>query len=96
MLDLYADWCIACKVMERQVFPDVAVAAAMSEFTLLRADVTANSDEDRALLAHFKLFGPPSMLLFDGAGHERMAFRIQGEKSAGELSAHLRRFLASS
>ena len=96
MLDLYADWCIACKVMERQVFPEAAVAAAMSEFTLLRADVTANSDEDRALLAHFKLFGPPSMLLFDGAGHERMAFRIQGEKSAGELSAHLRRFLASS
>ena len=96
MLDLYADWCIACKVMERQVFPDNAVASAMSQFTLLRADVTANSDEDRALLAHFKLFGPPSMLLFDGAGREREDFRIQGEKSAPELSAHLRRFLASS
>ncbi len=96
MLDLYADWCIACKVMERQVFPDGAVAAAMSQFTLLRADVTANSDEDRELLARFKLFGPPSMLLFDGAGREREEFRIQGEKSASELSAHLRRFLASS
>ena len=94
LLDLYADWCISCKLMERDVFPDANVAEALSRFRLLRADVTANSDADKALLAHFGLFGPPSMLIFDRRGVEHRDFRIQGEKDAPALTAHLARFLA--
>ena len=94
LLDLYADWCIACKVMEREVFPVAEVQASMSRFALLRVDVTANDELDRALLAEYGLFGPPSMLFFDATGRERTEFRVQGERNAAEFAAHLQRVLA--
>ncbi len=91
ILDLYADWCISCKIMEHSVFPQPEVAAALAEFHLLRADVTRNTAEDKALLDAYGLFGPPSLLFFDRTGQELVEARLQGEVDAPELSAHLRR-----
>ncbi|WP_047249766.1 protein-disulfide reductase DsbD [Chromobacterium subtsugae] len=71
LLDFYADWCIACKEMEAEVFPQAQVAAKLGRFTLLRADVTANSPEHQALLKRFGLFGPPGIILFDAQAAER-------------------------
>jgi thioredoxin:protein disulfide reductase len=93
LLDLYADWCISCKQMERNVFPDPAVSERMAQFTLLRADVTANDAEDRALLQAYGLFGPPSFLFFTSDGEEFKEFRIQGEVDRHRFSAHLERLL---
>jgi len=95
ILDLYADWCISCKTMERNVFPDSAVAARLNQFTLLRADVTANDDADRALLNHYGLFGPPSLVFFAEDGGEIKEVRVQGEVDADTLAAHLGAVLAS-
>ena len=89
ILDLYADWCISCKVMERNVFPDRQVAARLNQFTLLRADVTENDDLDRQLLNHYGLFGPPSLVFFSVDGHELTEVRIQGEVNAKTLRNHL-------
>ncbi|HSG89693.1 MAG TPA: protein-disulfide reductase DsbD [Pseudomonadales bacterium] len=89
MLDLYADWCISCKVMERNVFPQPAVQAQMARFELLRADVTANEAEHRALLAAYDLFGPPSLLFFAPDGSELRPYRLQGEIGAEDFVAHL-------
>lgn len=79
LLDFYADWCISCKVMERTVFSDPEVRAQLGQFRLLRADVTAYDEQDRALLEHFGLAGPPSMLFFDSNGVEITRLRKQGE-----------------
>ncbi len=68
MLDFYADWCVSCKEMERFTFTDPKVIAALRPAVLLKADVTANSDGDKALLARFGLFGPPGTLFYDKAG----------------------------
>jgi thiol:disulfide interchange protein DsbD len=95
ILDLYADWCISCKVMERNVFPDAAVASRLSQFTLLRADVTDNDAIDRELLNHYGLFGPPSLVFFAGEGGELTDVRIQGEVNAKTLASHLGAVLAS-
>ncbi len=95
ILDLYADWCISCKVMERNVFPEAAVAARLNQFTLLRADVTDNDAIDRELLNHYGLFGPPSLVFFEGEGGELTDVRIQGEVNAETLAAHLGAVLAS-
>ena len=95
ILDLYADWCISCKVMERNVFPEAAVAARLNQFTLLRADVTDNDAIDRELLNHYGLFGPPSLVFFEGEGGELADVRIQGEVNAETLAAHLGAVLAS-
>ncbi len=95
ILDLYADWCISCKTMERDVFPEAEVARQLGRFTLLRADVTANDDQDRALLSEYGLFGPPSLVFFGEDGREIADVRIQGEVTAGTLSAHLQAVLGA-
>lgn len=64
MLDFYADWCVACKEMEKFTFTDERVQSKFADMVLLRADVTANDDEDRALLKRFNLYGPPGMIFF--------------------------------
>jgi thioredoxin:protein disulfide reductase len=83
LLDFYADWCVSCKEMERFTFSDTAVQQRMTGALLLRADVTANSAQDRALLRRFHLFGPPAMIFFDRGGREVGAARLVGfQKSA--------------
>ncbi len=78
MLDFYADWCVACKEMERMTFSDPQVAAVMKSMRLLQVDVTANSAEERALLKKFSLFGPPGIVLFGASGKEIAQGRVIG------------------
>ena len=89
MLDFYADWCVSCKEMERFTFSDPAVQAKLAGFTLLQADVTANSAEDKALLAKFKLFGPPGIIFYDANGQEINTVRIVGFQNAGQFQKSL-------
>ncbi|WP_162617947.1 protein-disulfide reductase DsbD [Salinicola halophilus] len=88
MVDVSADWCISCQVMEHRVFPAPSVAGRLADFVLIRADVTANSDASRALLSRYDLFGPPGLLFFV-EGRERRGARIQGEIGATALAEHL-------
>ncbi len=82
MLDFYADWCVSCKEMEKYTFSDARVAAKMRQMILLQVDVTANTDEDKALLKRFSLFGPPGIIFFDRQGQERQGLRVVGYQSA--------------
>ena len=84
MLDFYADWCVSCKLMERNVFPDARVAGIMNHYVLLRADITANDANDHALLDQFKLAGPPAILFFRD-GQELTQERVVGEMNADEF-----------
>ena len=89
LLDVSADWCTACGEMERLTFRDPAVQARMGRMTLLRADVTANSATDRALLKRFGLFGPPGIVFFDPRGGERAGARVVGYVEAAAFARHL-------
>lgn len=93
VLDLYADWCISCKIMERSVFPTPEVAPLLARFHMIRVDLTANTEEHQALLAKFGLFGPPSLVFFDSAGQELAAVRLQGEVDSAGLARHLKAVL---
>ncbi len=77
MLDFYADWCISCKEMDAYTFTDATVKQTLAGFRLLQADVTKNSDDDKALLAKYKLFGPPAILFFTN-DKENQALRVIG------------------
>lgn len=91
MLDFYADWCVSCKEMERFTFADPKVRAKLAGFTLLQADVTANSEDDKALLQRFKLFGPPGIIFFDAAGQEIAGLRVVGFQEAAPFLQVLQR-----
>ncbi len=91
MLDFYADWCVSCKEMEHYTFSDTTVQATLAGVTLLQADVTANDEQDQALLKHFGLFGPPSILFFDNDGAERRQYRLVGFMDATDFASHVQR-----
>jgi thiol:disulfide interchange protein DsbD len=94
LVDYYADWCVECKEMERRTFADPRVRQALAAFHLVRADVTANDDEAKALLDLYGLLGPPVTLFFGADGVERKAHRLQGFLSAEEFLGHLRAIAA--
>ena len=85
MLDFYADWCVSCKEYEQFTFGDPRVSKLLREVTLLQADVTADSADDRALLKRFGLFGPPGILFFDKNGSEIASLKVEGYKNADEF-----------
>ena len=85
MLDFYADWCVSCKEIERYTFADADVRRALTDAVLLKADVTANDESDRALLARFELFGPPAILFFGADGRERSRYRVIGFMEAKDF-----------
>jgi thiol:disulfide interchange protein DsbD len=89
MLDFYADWCVSCKEMERFTFSDPSIRSRLSKALLLKADVTANSPEDVALLKRFQLFGPPGTIFFDGQGQELRGVRVIGFQNAEKFGSTL-------
>jgi len=89
LLDFYADWCVSCVEMERQVFSQPEVKTTMEKALLLRADVTRNEKGDQELLARFGLFGPPGTILFDRNGHELNHQRMVGYVPAPQFLTHL-------
>ena len=90
MLDFWAEWCVSCKEMDQFTFSDPRVQTYLKDTVLLRADVTANNEEHRALLARFRLFGPPGIVFFDPSGHE-LPFRVIGYQPADQFLASLKR-----
>jgi thiol:disulfide interchange protein DsbD len=89
MLDFYADWCVSCKEMEKFTFPDPGVQAALAGAVLLQADVTANDDEDKALMTRFEIYGPPTIAFYGADGVERKDFRLVGFVSADKFRDHV-------
>lgn len=89
MLDFYADWCVSCKEMERFTFSDASVQQRLSGALLLKADVTANTPEQRELLKRFRLFGPPGTIFFDAQGSELTGVRVIGFQSAADFGKTL-------
>ena len=93
MLDFYADWCVSCKEMEKYTFSDASVQQALKDVVLLKADVTLNDADDKALLKHFGLIGPPSIMFFGPDGEERRAWRVVGFMPPEEFSEHVKQAL---
>jgi len=91
LLDWYADWCISCKVIERQVLTAPEVTSQFGGYRLVRFDMTESNAAQRALLDRYQLFGPPALLFFAGNGEERADLRVVGEIDAANFAERLRR-----
>lgn len=85
MLDFYADWCVSCKELEGITFKDPEVIAKLNTFTLLKADVTKNNDDDKALQKRFGVVGPPALIFWDEQNQEIKSAQIVGYKNPKEF-----------
>jgi thiol:disulfide interchange protein DsbD len=89
ILDFYADWCESCVLMDKNVFQKQNIKEALNKYMLLRADLTANTKNDEALLKYFNVVAPPTVLFFDAEGNELNEKRIVGVVDAKEFLARL-------
>ena len=89
MLDLYADWCVACKEFEKYTFPDSQVVAALSGSVLMQIDLTENTDDNIAFQQQFSILGLPTILFFDTKGQEISTARVSGFMRAAPFAQHV-------
>ncbi|OOF44941.1 protein-disulfide reductase DsbD [Rodentibacter trehalosifermentans] len=78
LLDLYADWCVACKEFERYTFSDKNVQNAFENMLVLQVDMTKNSAENKAIMERYQVLGLPTILFLDRSGNEISGSRITG------------------
>jgi len=95
LLDFYADWCISCKEMEVNTFANSEVSKELKQFVLLQADVTANSQDNQALLKRFGLYGPPGILIFNQRSEEQKDQRVIGYMPPQRFLERLKQATAS-
>jgi len=90
MVDLYADWCVACKEFEEYTFPEPVVVDALANSLWVQVDLTdTTSDESIELMGHYEVFGLPSILFFDNSGTELSNQRVTGFMSAEDFASHV-------
>lgn len=91
LLDFSADWCTSCKELEDITFTDADVIEKMSEFVLVHADVTANTDQEKLLSKKYGVFGPPVLIFFDENTEVQKSKTIVGFIAPDEFLLHLNR-----
>ena len=90
MVDFYADWCTSCKELDEITFKDPAVIQSLNDYLLIRADVTADTDAEKALTKRFNLFGPPAMIFYDENGAVIQGGDLIGFKNAEDFLSHIK------
>lgn len=91
MVDLYADWCVACKEFEKYTFPEPKVVDALSNTVWMQIDLTDNTPVNIAFQEHFAVLGLPTILFFDQQGRELSSARVTGFMRADPFAEHVNR-----
>ena len=89
MVDLYADWCVACKEFEHYTFPDAKVQSEFSHYQLIQVDLTNSDNKTIELMEEYTVFGLPSILFFNTQGQELSMQRVTGFLNADDFAKHL-------
>lgn len=95
MVDLYADWCVACKEFEHYTFPDAQVQDEFSHYQLIQIDLTESDNKTIELMEEYTVFGLPSILFFNTQGKELSTQRVTGFLNAEDFAKHLATVRAS-
>ena len=89
MVDLYADWCVACKEFEKYTFPDPNVINALNNTVWMQIDLTDTSATNTAFQEAFSILGLPTILFFDESGNELTQSRVTGFMKAPAFAEHI-------
>jgi thiol:disulfide interchange protein len=90
MIDLYADWCVACKELEKYTFSDPKVSEILNQFKLIKFDITNTSEEHSKYLQSMRIFGPPALFFYDASGQEINEARVVGFMESSDFLKVLR------
>ena len=93
MVDLYADWCVACKEFEKYTFTDLGVQDALSNTVWMQIDLTDNTPQSLEFQDAFAILGLPTIMFFDTSGNEIDSARVTGFMKAEPFEAHVRKVL---
>ncbi|WP_457746581.1 protein-disulfide reductase DsbD [Sulfurimonas sp.] len=89
MLDFAAEWCSACKELDEITFSDARIKDKLSDYVLIRADVTDNTDKEKALMKKYGVYGPPALIFFDENAKPMRAKTVIGYINPDDFLAHL-------
>lgn len=93
VMDVYADWCVACKQLDHTLFANHHVLESLKNTVLLRLDLSNQTKGNTALQKQLEIVGPPSLLFFNKDGTEAKKFRLVGTIGSVNFIDHLRHFL---
>ena len=85
MVDLYADWCVACKELDKYTFSEKKVSVILQSLNLIKLDITKTNDDNSKFLKDYRIFGPPAILFFNNNGEEIRGARIVGFVDANDF-----------
>ncbi|SBS30884.1 Thiol:disulfide interchange protein DsbD precursor [Marinomonas spartinae] len=90
VLDVYADWCISCQILEHEIFQAKEIQPLLKQVQLVRVDVTDNTKDNKAFMKHFHIFGPPALLFINAQGQEQKSLSLIGEPSKQDVLTRLK------
>ncbi|NLA75425.1 MAG: thioredoxin fold domain-containing protein [Deltaproteobacteria bacterium] len=93
ILDVYADWCLPCRHMEKTVFNKLEVVELSKKFTTLRLDITRKQPEQEGIRARYSIDGAPTIIFFDKQGNEIPELRVEAQTDAEGLLSHMKKAL---
>jgi thiol:disulfide interchange protein DsbD len=90
MLDLWADWCVACKELDKYTFSDDRVEKLLKKMNIIKFDITYNNDDHAKFMNNYKIYGPPALMFFNNDGKEIESARIVGFIDADKFIIELK------
>ncbi|HRP77486.1 MAG TPA: protein-disulfide reductase DsbD [Aquamicrobium sp.] len=91
LLYFTADWCVTCKVIDRDVLPAPDVVADLDGFQRIKVDLTALDEANQGLMRDLAVVGPPTMIFFDRNAAEASGTRLVGDVTADTLQMSIAR-----
>lgn len=87
LVDVTADWCVECRIMERNIFANRS--SVLKQYQVVKLDISETAGDSRAVLARYQLFGPPALLVYHQGELKHI---LLGETKADMLDQALSQF----
>ena len=95
ILDVYADWCIPCREMEKKLFISPEVVRLSRNFFTLRLDITRKQPLQDKIRHKYRIEGAPTIIFFDRKGKEQKDLRIESMEEESEFLLKMKKALGS-
>jgi thioredoxin:protein disulfide reductase len=88
IIDFWAEWCTACKELDKTAWSDPRVQDVVGRFVTLKMDGTHDTDAFQKVFDKYGVVGMPTVVFIDSSGRE-VPQRIIGAIEADEMLKYL-------